>query len=186
MHTRFPARSSTSRTPELTGTSTRAVATMYVEENSTVRCRSQVTEKLLTTRSTWPRSTAAARSAMSSTTYCTRPGSPKIAVGDLADDVDVGALELAGDRVAVADEVLALVDARDQPSAGGDLRHRRARGHRAGRGQRVVRAQALPHVGAGAGRRGGRRGGRGGGGAAASPPPGSSRLPRPIAAATPR
>jgi len=49
-------------------------------ENSTTRCRSQVTEKLLTTRSTWRRSTAPARSAMSSTTYWTRSGSPKIAV----------------------------------------------------------------------------------------------------------
>jgi hypothetical protein len=49
-------------------------------ENSTVRCRSQVTEKLLTTRSTWPRSSEPCRSAMSSTTNCTRFGSPKIAV----------------------------------------------------------------------------------------------------------
>ena len=54
---------------------------------------------------------------MLSTTNCTRFGSPKIACGDPAHDVDVGALQLPGQRVAVADEVLALVDPGDQPPA---------------------------------------------------------------------
>ena len=66
-----------------------------------------------------------------------------------------------GLRVAIAGEVLALVDAGDQPAALRDRRHRRAGRHRPGSRQRAVGPQALPDAGA---RRGLRRAGGGGAG----------------------
>ncbi len=79
VHTRRPARSSTSRTPLPAGASSRWDTVMYGEENSTTRWRAQVTVKLFTTTSTSPSWMAVVRSAMFSTTNCTRFGSPKIA-----------------------------------------------------------------------------------------------------------
>ena len=101
--------------------------------------------------------------------------------GDRVHDVDVGADELPGLRVAVAGEVLALVDPGDEAAARGDLRHRRAGGQGGGEGSPPC-GRRLSLVPAQAGAAGAAVGAPAGAAAAggdtgAGPPPGSSRLP---------
>src|SRR5882757_1651929 len=97
--------------------------------------------------------------------------------GDLVRQVDVGALQVSGGRVAVAGQVLARVHARDEPAPGGDGGQRGARWEGARGGQRPGRAEALPGLGAGRGR-GCRAGGcahRPGGGLRVGPEPAGGR-----------
>ena len=56
--------------------------------------RSQVIEKVRTTRSTWPDCSADSRWPASTTCRSMRSGSPKMRARDLAGEVDVESLEL--------------------------------------------------------------------------------------------
>ena len=90
--------------------------------------------------STNPDCNADSRWLASTTRNWMRSGSPKMRARDLAGDVDVEALQLAGRRVSKTEQIRVLVDTDDEPAALGDRRHRRTRWHGARRGQRT-RAQ---------------------------------------------
>ncbi len=94
--------------------------------------RSQVMEKVLTTRSTWPDSSAGSRWLASTTCRSMRSGSPNIRRAISRARSMSKPCELAREGVAVAEHEGVLVDADDEPAAVLDGRHRRPRRHGTG------------------------------------------------------
>ncbi len=91
--------------------------------------RSQVIEKVRTTRSTWPDSSADSRWLASTTCRSMRSGSPKIRRAISRARSMSKPSSSTGRGIAVAEHEGVLVDADDEPSALFDGRHRRPRWH---------------------------------------------------------
>ncbi len=135
-------------------------ASKYCDENEICAHRSQLTVMTSATMSTEPSCSAGMRCAYVRTLYSTRFGSPKIACDTWRHHVDVEPFELAGERVAEAEQQRVGGDTGDEPPALLDLVHVGARGHVARRRHRVQgreRRHRVAAVGCRCRGRGGRR-----------------------------